>query len=256
MAEDDCGDKNESQARDIHCHLELNEFTNVVLKVAAPTDGSDDGEEVVVHEDDVGVVLGSGAAILTKGETNVSFREGTSIAETLTSDTDGRTGLAESACKHMFELWGSSVDEKDILLNVFAEALSALFVDEDVGLASAFFSVVSFLHKRTELIEEIIRRDSLLVFFFFDKSNLHSGIQNRGLVVTRDKSDIGSSFDEFLNGFTDSIAKRIRETNGGEKGKLRFDQAARLFVLKVIVCLLHSFKVIKIEVTVAEGEGL
>lgn len=75
-------------------------------------------------------------------------------------------------------------------------------------------------------------------------------------MVTRDKSHICSSLDEFLDGFTDSIAKRIRETYGGEKGQLRFDQAARLFVLKVIVCLLHSFKFIKIEVTVAEGEGL
>lgn len=156
------------------------------------------------------MVFGSGAAILTHCEANVRFREGTSITKALTSDTDGGTSLAESACKHVFELWGSSVDEKDILLNVFAEALSALFVDEDVGLASAFFSVFSFLHKWTELIEEIIRRDSLLVFFFFNKSNLNSSIQNRGLVVTRDKSNIGSSFDKLLNGFSNSFAKRIR----------------------------------------------
>ena len=81
------------------------------------------------------MVLGSGAAILTKGEANISFRESTSIAETLTSDTNGRTGLAESACEHVFELWGSSVDEKDVLLDVFAETLFALFVDDLVDLS-------------------------------------------------------------------------------------------------------------------------
>jgi len=256
VAEDDSGGKNESQARDIHCHLELNEFTNVVLKVAAPTDGSDDGEEVVVHEDDVGVVLGSGAAILTKGETNVGFREGTSIAETLTSDTDGRTSLAESACKHMFELWGSSVDEKDILLNIFAEALSAFFIDEDVSLATSLFSVVIFLHKWTELGEELVRRHSLLVFLFLNKSNCQGGTKNRGLVVTRDKSHIGSSLDELFDSLANSFAKRIRETNGGEKGQLRFNQCARFLILKVVVCLLHGFKFIKVEVTVTESEGL
>jgi len=110
VAEEDSGGEYEGHAGDIYSHLELNEFTDVVLEVAAPTDGSDDGEEVIVHEDNVGVVLGSGAAILTEGEANISFRESTSIAETLASDTDSRTSLAESASKHMFELWGSSVD--------------------------------------------------------------------------------------------------------------------------------------------------
>ena len=94
VAEDDSSGENEGHAGDIHGHLELNELTDVVLEVAAPADSSDDGEEVIVHEDNVGVVLGSGAAILSKGEANISFREGTGIAETFTSDTDGRTGLA------------------------------------------------------------------------------------------------------------------------------------------------------------------
>ena len=74
VAENDSGGEYEGHAGDIHSHLELNKFTDVVLKVAAPTDGSNDGEEVVVHEDDVGVVLGSRAAILTKGEANIGFR--------------------------------------------------------------------------------------------------------------------------------------------------------------------------------------
>ena len=171
VAEEDSGGEYEGHAGNINGHLELNEFTNVVLEVAAPANGSDDGEEVIVHKDDVGVVLGSGAAILTKGEANISFRESTSIAETLTSDTDGRTGLAESACEHVFELWGSSVDEKDVLLDVFAETLSALFVDEDVSLAAALLNIVFFLHKWAELIKEFIRRDSLLVFLFLNKSD-------------------------------------------------------------------------------------
>ena len=75
-------------------------------------------------------------------------------------------------------------------------------------------------------------------------------------MVTRDKSHIGSSFDELFDSLANSITKRIRETNGGEKGQLRFDQAARLFILKVVVCLLHGFKFIKVEVTVTESEGL
>ena len=256
VAEDDSSDEYEGHAGDIHGHLELNEFANVVLEVAAPTDGSDDCEEVIVHEDDVSVILGSGAAILTKGEANISFRESTSIAKTLTSDTDGRTGLAESASKHMFELWGSSVDEKDVFLDFSAESLFALFVDEDVSLATAFFMIVFFLHKWFKSSEEFIRRDSLLVFLLLNKSNLNSGLYNRCFVVTRDKSHIGSSLNKLLNSFADSLAKRIRETNGGEKSQLRLNQIARRLILKVVVCLLHGFEFIKIKVTVRESESL
>ena len=75
----------------------------------------------------------------------------------------------------MLELWSSPVDEKDVLLDIFAEALPAFFVDEDVSLATAFFSIVSFFHKWAELVKKIIRRDSRLGVLFFDKSDLLSG---------------------------------------------------------------------------------
>jgi hypothetical protein len=75
----------------------------------------------------------------------------------------------------VLELWSSSVDEKDVLLDVFAEALSAFFVDENVGLAATFLNIIFFFHKWAELFEKIFRRDSLLVVLFLDKSDLLSG---------------------------------------------------------------------------------
>jgi hypothetical protein len=75
----------------------------------------------------------------------------------------------------VLELRSSSVDEKDVFLDVFAESLPALFVDEDVGLAATFLNIIFFFHKWAELFEKVVRRDSLLVVLFLDKSDFHSG---------------------------------------------------------------------------------
>ena len=75
-------------------------------------------------------------------------------------------------------------------------------------------------------------------------------------MITRDKSHIGSSLDELLDGFTDSLAKRIRETNGGKKGELALDKLATVLFLEAIVIRLHLFEIFTIEVTESDGEGL
>jgi hypothetical protein len=123
--ENGCGD-NVDHASDVDGDLVLDKLADVVLNVTAPFDGSDNSHEVVVHKDDISVVLGGGAAILTHGETDVGFAKGAGIAKTFTSDGDGSLDSSKSAGEHVLELWAGSVDNHDGLLDVFLEALHAL----------------------------------------------------------------------------------------------------------------------------------
>jgi len=88
VAKEKSGNEDKGQAGEVDSHLELNEFTNVVLNVATPFDGGNDGEEVIIHEDNIGVILGSGAAILTHGETNIGLGESASVGQTFASNAN------------------------------------------------------------------------------------------------------------------------------------------------------------------------
>lgn len=88
VTEDEGSGENEDHAADVDSHLELDELAHVVLNVTAVANRGNDSLEVVVHQDDIRVILGSSAAILSHGEANAGLAEGASIAETLTSDTN------------------------------------------------------------------------------------------------------------------------------------------------------------------------
>ena len=150
---DDCGrGDHEEAARDVDSKLELNELADIVLKVTAPSDGGEHSEEVVLGQDDIGVILGGGAAVLTHGEANVSLAKSTGITETLAGNTNGGLGLTESGNKHVLEVGGGSVDQNDVLLEVVSEVFLGFGSLEDPGLATAFFLILFLHHETLELI--------------------------------------------------------------------------------------------------------
>ena len=110
MTKDQSGGYNEDDAGDVNSHLELDELAHVVLNVTTVADRSDDSLEVVVHEDDIGVILSSRAAILTHCETNAGLAERAGIAESFASNTNSGTRLSEGTDKHAFKVRSGSVN--------------------------------------------------------------------------------------------------------------------------------------------------
>ena len=88
VTQDQSGGYNEDDAGDIDSHLEHNELAHVVLNVTTIADRSDHSLEVIIHEDDIRMVLGGRAAILTHSEANTSLAKSAGIAKTFASDTD------------------------------------------------------------------------------------------------------------------------------------------------------------------------
>lgn len=256
VTEDKGRGENEAHAGEVDSHLELNELANVVLDVTAPTDGGDNGVEVIVHKNDIGMILGGGAAILTHGESDVGLRESAGVGETLTGNTDGGVALTESADEHVLQLGGSSVDKNDVVLH-FLKAGLALLVSEGESLTTALFSVFDLNHKVFELSEEIVggHADGVVIEVIGETESLGSA-HDVHLVVTRDNSDVGLGVVELFDGVIDIISEGVLERKGADKGQIGFDDGTGIFIFEVEVSVLHAFEVGLVEVSVSNSERL
>ena len=142
VTKDERGGEDEDDAGDVDSHLELDELAHVVLNVTTIADGGDHSLEVVVHEDNVRVILGSRAAILTHSETNAGLAESAGIAESLTGDTDSGSRLSESTGEHTLKERGGSVDSAERFLDCL-ESLLAFTVNELVGFTTVSVTIIS-----------------------------------------------------------------------------------------------------------------
>lgn len=88
VTKDEGGGDNEEKAREIGSHLKGHKLSNIVLKITTPPDGGNDCQEVVIRKDNISVVLGGCAAVLTHGEADVSLTNCSSVGETFTSNSD------------------------------------------------------------------------------------------------------------------------------------------------------------------------
>ena len=75
VAEKDRGEEDEEDAGEVHSHLELDELSDVVLDVPTPADSCNHREEVVIHEDYIGMILRCRAAILSHREAHIGFAQ-------------------------------------------------------------------------------------------------------------------------------------------------------------------------------------
>ena len=75
-------------------------------------------------------------------------------------------------------------------------------------------------------------------------------------MVTRDNSNVGSSFGESHNGFIDTFTERVRQANGGNQGQVAFDVGAVILILKVVELDHHLLKFISVEISVGNGKRL
>ena len=89
------GDKCKDDGGDVDGKLELQELSDGVVDTSTPLDGEDQRSERVVHNDNVGSLLGDLGTADTHGETDLSGLEGGSIVGTVTSDTNSVAQLAE-----------------------------------------------------------------------------------------------------------------------------------------------------------------
>jgi hypothetical protein len=163
----------------------LNEFANIVLNVAAETDSTNKSLELIVHHDDVAMVLSCITSVLTHGKADISLAKSTSITKTLTSNTDNRIRLAESSSENMLELRSSSVNEANSLLDLLLEPCLGLVILELPGGTTAFLSVLSFFHILLEEFKEYVAlHNIILILGIFLHLKSKSSADDGELVVT------------------------------------------------------------------------
>ena len=211
VTKEDSGADDVDHAGDVDGDLVLNELANVVLDVASPSDGGDDSHEVVVHKDNIGVVLGGGASVLTHGETNISLAKSAGVTKTLTGDGNASLGFSKSAGEHMLKLWGGSVDDHDRFLEVSLESFHGLRVDKIERPATALILILNFSHERAETVKHILATVAeVSLIEIVGELNVNCSAHDGHLAVSREDSDVGATVTELVNRFDDAFSKRIR----------------------------------------------
>mmetsp|Transcript_17841 Transcript_17841/g.35936 ORF Transcript_17841/g.35936 Transcript_17841/m.35936 type:complete len:454 (+) Transcript_17841:987-2348(+) len=89
LREDGGADARQRARRDVHRQLELKELADVVVDAAAPLDGGDDGDEVVVHDDHVRRVLRNVSPLDAHGEADVGLLERRRVVGPVARHCDG-----------------------------------------------------------------------------------------------------------------------------------------------------------------------
>lgn len=255
VAKDKSGRENEDHAGEVDGHLELNEFAYVILNVTAPSDRGNDSEEVIVHKDNVSVVLGGGASVLAEGETNISLGESTRVTQTFTGDTNHGSGLSEGAGKHVFKFRGGSVDDGKLVLNLLEFVLGILGL-ELVGETTTFVKIFLSIHHLLELGEEFSGFHADFRVRGRVEAKFVSDGEDRGSVVTRDDSDVSLGLVQLKNGLIDVFSERIGETNGGNEGELALNLDASNLIFKFVVLLAHGVELVGGEVSEGDSESL
>ena len=244
-------------ASDVDSDLVLDKLADVVLNVTSPSDGGDNSHEVVVHKDDVSMVLGGGASVLSHGETNVGLAKGTRVGETFTSDGDACLRLSKGTGEHVFQLWGGSVDNHHGFLEISLEALHGFGVNEIVRSTTTLIFVLTFFHERSEIGQNIGSR--VAEFSLVDvigELNLDGGGHDGHLAVTREDSDVGATVTELVDSIIDTFSERIGEADSGDHGKVILNDSARLFGLEVAILHLEGLEVLGTNVNVSESKSL
>lgn len=258
VTQEDAGANHKEHGDNVDSQLELNELAHVVLDVAAPLDGRENREEVVVSHDHISVVLGGRAAVLAHSEANVSLAEGPRITETFTSHADNGVTLPKGAHKHVFNIRRSSVDEEDKLLQ-FLEVVPALSVLEDPRLTAALLLVLIHLHPAEKLLFEFLSANNCLFFKTLEvifKTEADGDGLDGGFVVSGDDSDVRVGVMELVESFVDVFAQRVFKTNCGEVDKVTLEVLAALLSLKVLVVGLFVGERLHIDVLVGEADAL
>ena len=97
----DGGYEGDDDRGDVGRDLELEEFSNGVVDAATPHDSLDDRSEVVVHENDVGSLLGDLSAGDTHRKSDVGGLESGAVVYTITGNTDDFAKRAEGFDKYL-----------------------------------------------------------------------------------------------------------------------------------------------------------
>lgn len=264
VVQNQCREDDKEEAGQVHSHLEGHELADVVLNVASPPDGVNNGKEVVVHQNDVGVVLGSSAAIFTHGESNVGLADCAGIRKTLASDSNDGTSSAKSASELVLDGGVGSVDEENFALHAsvpVSEALLAVLVSEVVSETATLGIVMGLSQKFVESSLELLARDHvalvLNVVVLREKTELDGSNHGGVLVVARHDAHVGLSFVQLSVGLSNVFAHRVSKTHCSEVDErvLEDVNAVSLFLHIDAVNLAHQF-LVAFDISVGNGEGL
>ena len=102
----DGGDKGQDDGGNVDRELELQELSDRVVDTSTPLDGEGQRGERVVHDDNVGSLLGDLGTRDTHGETNVGSLEGRGVVGSVTSDTDDVAELSQRLYQETLVLGG------------------------------------------------------------------------------------------------------------------------------------------------------
>lgn len=97
-----CPDHSQNYSHYVHCQLELDEFTDRVVDVAAPKHCFHDGIEIVIQQDDCCCFSGDLSSCYSHGEANISLFKCRSIVGSITSHSHNLSSLLESSYQGIF----------------------------------------------------------------------------------------------------------------------------------------------------------
>ena len=200
------------------------------------------------------MVLGGRAAILAHGETNIGLGEGTGVAQALASDTNHGSTASKGAHEHVFKFRGSSVDKRELGLDLLESSL-ALLVDELVGLATSLSCILFLLHHLLEVGKELIRVYANAILVDVVEAELLGACDYGFSVVTGDDSDVGLGLVELKDSLIDALSKAVQKADGGNQGELALDSGAGLLILELVEGITHVLEFGGIKISVGDSDG-
>lgn len=192
--------------------LELEETLDVIVNVTSPLGSLDDGNEVIVLDEDISGFLAGFSTGNTHSESDISSSECGSIVGTISSDSDGVTQVSESS-DHQVLVFGTASGHYDESFSELLEFLGVL--DDLLGL-----TVLSLLDESTAGIVECLSdhgERGVGPVLLFDDLGLNSDSDGSTNVISSNHSDGNSSLSDSLNGSGNFSSDSIFNTDDADK---------------------------------------
>jgi len=217
------------QGTNVHGKLELQETLDVVVHIATPHSGLDNGREVVISDEDISGFLAHISASKTHSETDISFLESGGIVGTVTSDSDDSTHLAQTGNEKIFVFGTGTSHDFQVrhhsleFLEVF-DGFNTILVSNDTTHLFVEFGALN---------ADIGISDLIVINNFAKNSN---GLSSDN-VVTSNHADSDTSFIDSLDGSWYFSTDNVHNTEDANKGQARFLNVLNVIILGFIVVL-------------------
>jgi len=190
----------------------LEETLDVIVNVTSPLGSLDDGNEVIVLDEDISGFLAGFSTGNTHSKSDISSSECGSIVGTISSDSDGVTQVSESS-DHQVLVFGTASGHDD---EGFSKLLEFLGVLDDL----LDLTVLSLLNESTTGIVELLSDHGercVVPVLLFDDLGLDGDSDGGTNVISSNHSDGNSGLSDSLNGSGNFSSDSIFNTDDTDK---------------------------------------